>query len=357
MKLRAGDQVVVRSQAEILATLDRDGCCEGLPFMPEMFQFCDKRFTVYKRAHKTCDTVNKTGGRRLVDCVHLDLRCDGEAHGGCQAACLIFWKAVWLLPAPTDEREEHAPGIPALDPVVERSRGCTPEDVLRATRQSVATATESVHYSCQATRLPEFTTLLRWWNPSQYVEDVYSGNYTLRAMLRAFGYFFYRWILRLSPWRVRVLLIQGYDCFQARRGGVPYPRKTGRGPSVQPAPANSLELRPGDLVRVKSYDAILATLDEANKNRGLYFDAEMVPYCGGTYRVRTRVERFLDEKTGAMIKLKRPSFMLEGVWCRSQYSECRLACPRSIFIWWRDIWLEKAEDGAGVFEPIEADRR
>ena len=30
------------------------------------------------------------------------------------------------------------------------------------------------------------------------------------------------------------------------------------------------------------------------------WDAEMVPYCGGTYRVLKRVSRIIDEKTGLM---------------------------------------------------------
>src|SRR5713226_8952057 len=63
--LRVGEAVEVRSAEEILATLDEHGCLDSLPFMPEMLQFCNKRFTVYKRADKTCDTIGKTGGRRL----------------------------------------------------------------------------------------------------------------------------------------------------------------------------------------------------------------------------------------------------------------------------------------------------
>src|SRR6267143_3601718 len=98
MKLRAGDWVEVKSKEEILNSLDSRGQIEGLPFMPQMFQYCGQRFKVNKRAHKTCDTVNQTGGRRLAGGVHLELRCDGEAYGGCQAACLIFWKDVWLKP-------------------------------------------------------------------------------------------------------------------------------------------------------------------------------------------------------------------------------------------------------------------
>ena len=48
----------VRSKEEILRTLDKSGRLEGLPFMPQMFQYCGQRFQVYKRAHKTCDTVS-----------------------------------------------------------------------------------------------------------------------------------------------------------------------------------------------------------------------------------------------------------------------------------------------------------
>src|SRR5262252_11093353 len=97
--LRAGDWVEVRSKEEILATLDRNGQLEGMPFMPEMFSACGKRFQVYKRAHKTCDTVHEYKGRKMKDAVHLDgVRCNGEAHGGCEASCLIFWKTAWLRP-------------------------------------------------------------------------------------------------------------------------------------------------------------------------------------------------------------------------------------------------------------------
>ena len=95
--LRAGDLVVVRSREEILATLGDDGMLDRMPFMPEMLQHCGRTFRVAAVAHKTCDPAHKTGGRRLADAVDLeDIRCDGSHHGGCQAACLIFWKTAWL---------------------------------------------------------------------------------------------------------------------------------------------------------------------------------------------------------------------------------------------------------------------
>src|SRR5689334_21416402 len=100
MAYRVGDWVEVRSAAEILATLDQEARLDGLPFMPEMLQFCGKRFRVGASAHKTCDTISTFKGRRMRDAVHLaGLRCDGQGHGGCQASCLIFWKHAWLKPA------------------------------------------------------------------------------------------------------------------------------------------------------------------------------------------------------------------------------------------------------------------
>jgi len=33
--------------------------------------------------------------------------------------------------------------------------------------------------------------------------------------------------------------------------------------------------------------------------------------------------------------------MLENVWCQSRYSDCRMFCPRSIYSWWREAWLER----------------
>src|SRR5262245_4037270 len=118
MALRTGDWVEVRTKDEILRTLDKHGRLEELPFMPQMFQYCGMRFQVYKRAHKACDTVNTLENRRIDNAVHLELRCDGKAYGGCQAACLLFWKEAWLKPvnegaiAPADVIDtRHHPAV------------------------------------------------------------------------------------------------------------------------------------------------------------------------------------------------------------------------------------------------------
>src|SRR5690606_15918944 len=132
--MKSGDLVEVRSKEEILRTLDKRGCMDGLPFMPQMFNYCGRRFRVYKRAHKTCDTIAGTGGRRLEAGVHLDLRCDGRAYGGCQAACLLFWKEAWLKPVATGATFTEASNLKSVDQPLNVTPLCTEHDVSKATK-------------------------------------------------------------------------------------------------------------------------------------------------------------------------------------------------------------------------------
>jgi hypothetical protein len=112
-------------------------------------------------------------------------------------------------------------------------------------------------------------------------------------------------------------------------------------------------LRPGELVRVKPYAEILKTLNTNNQNRGLYWDAEEVVYCDGTYRVLKSVTKIIDEKTGKMQDMKTPCIVLESAVCQSRYSECRMFCPRSIYAYFREIWLERVETGTSSSEGTE----
>jgi hypothetical protein len=335
----------VRSKEAILSTLDERGRLEELPFMPEMFASCGKRFRVWKRAHKTCDTVNKTGGRRMSAAVHLEeLRCNGEAHGSCQAQCLIFWKEAWL------ERVQgpHAPPRPGSPP---DGHGAPPGDgrdeqvVWAATRAAGHANDADVTYSCQATLLPQATTFLPWWDVRQYLEDYTSGNTSLWQLLSGGIYVCsYSLVSRVarSSWRGAGILMRLYDRWQAMVRGTPYPRRWGKIPAGERTPSRPLHLTPGDLVQVKTYAEILSTLDGTNRNRGLFFDAEEVPYCGNSYRVRSPVNRIIDEKTGKMLTLKDHNVILEGVYCQARFSDRRMFCPRAIYSYWRETWLEPA---------------
>jgi len=347
-KPRVGDWVEVRTKEEILQTLDSQGQLDGMPFMPEMFAFCGRQFQVYKRAHKTCDTVFPVRGRRVDRAVHLETRCDGSAHGGCQAGCLIFWKEAWLKPI-------SSPGHPVC--YEQRSQLgtasiCTEAEVL-AQAHGLRNNDEETTYVCQATRLPYATKPLEWWDVRQYFEDYWSGNVSLWRIICGGVYLLY---YHLSDAGIGVgrAMRWFYDKFYPLWHGTPFPRKTGSLPEGRPTPDVTLNLQPGELVRIKSHDEILKTLNTSNKNRGLYFDAEEVPYCGSTFRVLKRVTRIINERTGKMREMKTPSVILDSVVCQSRFSECRMFCPRSIYAYWREIWLERVESNTpGRFSEIQ----
>jgi len=347
MTLCAGDWVQVRSKEEILATLDGNGRLDGLPLMPQMLKWCGQRFQVYKRAHKTCDTVNGAItndwlGRRLPNAVHLDLRCDGAAYGGCQAACLIFWKDAWLKPV---DPVRSASAEPDSTPII-GAKGCTEQAVLDAARSADQSPGKGTRYACQATELPGYTQPLKWWDARQYLEDLVSGNVSLAKMFRGLLYFAFVGATMARRPKLGRPARWTYDRIQSLWRGVPFPRQRGELASGKDAPTVELQLQPGDLVRIRPLKDILATIDKQNQHRGMGFDAELVPFCGKVFRVRTRVEKFIDERTGYIRRMKTPAVILDGVYCQSRYSENRLFCPRGIFAWWREIWLERVPEEA-----------
>ncbi|MCW0481673.1 hypothetical protein [Gaoshiqia sediminis] len=101
----------------------------------------------------------------------------------------------------------------------------------------------------------------------------------------------------------------------------------------------SLNLRPGEWVKVRSLTEIALTLDKNGKYRGLYFMPEMEQFCGGKYKVFKKAEKIKMESTGELRKLKSPSYFLEGVYCTGEFQG---GCDRSCFHFWREEWLEGA---------------
>jgi hypothetical protein len=312
--LRAGEIVQIKTAPEILATLDADGKLDGLPFMPEMLEYCGQTVTVYKRADRTCDTIHFEGQRRMRDAVFLsNLRCNGAAHGGCQAACSIFWKEAWLRRPSEHPDPGGDPGAPG------------DEQTLIDASRLVTTDPDhtSVRYMCQATEITRATTPLPWWQPSQYLRELTTGNARPLELLIA-----------LVKW----LFVQ----VQSRlTGGSTVPFTKGK---LTKTPKALLDLRPGEHVRIKSRAEIARTLDRENRNRGLTFDAEMVPYCGGEYRVLRRVEKIINEETGEMMDLPGDCIVLDGVTCTAQYHRL---CRRAIYPYWRELWLTRTEETAG----------
>jgi hypothetical protein len=329
--LRAGDWVEVKSADEILDSLDDQGCLDALPFMPEMLKYCGRRFRVFKSAHKTCDTIYKTGSRGMKHAVHLEeVRCDGESHGGCQAGCLLFVKEAWLKPAagPDENRDQVDKNANTFRIDSNAGRPCDLDRLMGATRVMVGgVGSVEQRYRCQATEIFRATTPLKWWDPRHYLKDLVSRNvqlwnFILYTIIAGFNV-----VMRLN-WR-----------------GRPYPYI--RGLVEGKTPNEVLNLQPGDLVQVRLKPEIMKTINGGQRNRGLWFDVEMVPFCGKTYRVLRRVERIIDEKSGVMIRMPNDSVILDGVTCGGCLSKNRLFCPRSIYPFWREIWLRRVDHHEG----------
>jgi hypothetical protein len=340
-RYRTGELVEVCSKDEILATLDERGSVDGLPFMPEMLRFCGRRFTVRAVAHKTCETARQTWkGRRLRATVHLaDLRCDGSDHGGCEAACTLFWKDAWLKPVEAAASPANTNGKLTQLPIIGNEPG-----LFACTQSPEPSADGETCYRCQATQLYEATEPLAWWDARQYIADIVTGNRSIARVLMVLWLSLLRAVGRVA--RYVPLVGHVYSAFSE----LMHRLLTGRGaPSLfkhtKPCiktPTGRLDLQPGELVRVKSKSEIEATLDSHGYNRGLSFDPEeMAPYCGGTFRVRASVTKIVDEMTGKMRRMKHPCIMLEGVVCQSLYARCRINCPRAVPSYWRELWLER----------------
>lgn len=323
LDLKIGELVEVRPPSEILATLDERGRLDALPFMPEMLQFAGKQFRVHKRAFKTCDQVKNSGMYRMERTVHLEgVRCDGSAHGGCQAGCLIFWKEGWLKRADGDGQ---APAAPAPAETL-----ATLETLQRETRPPGAGLDEEI-FSCQNTAIPEAApTHIPGWDVRQYVQDVTSGNARPLPVLRGLLiHLFNKFQWANRRFLPRLLLING---------GRSYPHIDGQLDGK--TPKETLDLRPGELVEVKSKEEIFATLDRTGHNRGLRFDIEMLRYCGKRARVQRRVNRLIDEKTGKMVHIRGDCIVLDGFICAADFHQ---NCPRGIEEYWREIWLRRVQ--------------
>lgn len=307
--LRPGEFVEVLSAREILSTLDSAGKLDGLPLMPEMLGFCGKRFRVSSRADSTC---SRGQPRRVEAAVHLEqLRCDGTAHHGCQAGCLLVWKEAWLRRVPAIRN-----GVVQRDAIMANAAvGAIVDDEVR---RALSAHTESPdgRPMCQATELPVASCPLAFPKPAQYFRDFVSGKIGLPQLK----------VLAVYLWGKTILLAF------TRWARAPWNRERYR-----KTPSASLDLQPGEMVQVRGVFEILATLDRNACNRGMEFKAEMFQFCGRRYRVLGRLDTRIDEKTCELRRFRTSSVILESVYCHGQ----RSFCARGNYHYWREIWLRR----------------
>jgi hypothetical protein len=281
-----------------------------------MLRFCGQRFRVDKRTEKICDTMYQGGSLRLPATVLLeDLRCDGSGHDGCAVECRLFWKEAWLQ-KPSDDSS-------ATQPEEEEAAGAELGRLAEESARLAAAPDGSPRYRCQATEHFRASQRLRTSDPRPYLREYTSSNVRLAPFLKVVG----RAVIQ-EPLRKLNLM----DIAPAR------------GTVTDPGPEVRLGLKPGDLVRVKSHAEIARTLDPDGKHRGIWWDRENVPYCGGTYRVRRVRDRYIDEHDGHMFEVPTECVTLEGVLCSGELSVGRWFCPRAFHLEWCDAWLERVPE-------------
>jgi hypothetical protein len=301
-KLRPGDWVQVRPGSEIRATLDAAGALDGLPFMAEMEAYCGKIFRVHRRVDKINDMRHKTGLRRMHDAVTLtEVRCSGSQHDGCEAECQILWKDSWL---------KRLRSVQPLAP--HRSV----ESFAKAEVGGRANARE---YVCQMTQLWEASEPMSRFDPRPKLRPLLSGNLGFRGCLIA-------------------VLTRIFNYVQGLRGGALYPFMPSS-PGTRAAALANLGLQPNESVVVRSKEEIAQTLANS-RNRGLWFDREMIRYCGQPAVVRKRVSRIIHEATRTMVEIKTPCIVLENVVATGEFLQL---CPQHEYIFWRENWLKRPE--------------
>ena len=302
---RVGARVIIGSAVEILATLDASGRYEGLPWMPQMVELCGASATIVRWVTSSCVPTEAGvlyGG--VPDAVLLDVsRCDGESFGGCQMGCPLIWKTAWL------KNQE------AVDPHNFESRGAV--DAARALEQIARGNSLDADglAKCQATQLVQIAVPHQGSVVSQYSAEMKLNRVSMSMIATSF----------CGSVLARLTGASGIVSGNLKR-----------------TPVADLQLKPGDVVKVKSKSEIVETLDVNGKNRGLWFDPIMLRYEGKEegkeLTVTKRVTTLVDEASGQIRQLKMPSVVLDDLRCDSIH---RRFCSRLLNLFWREVWLER----------------
>jgi hypothetical protein len=323
-RLRPGDIVEVKAPEEILRTLDADGTVDQLPFMPEMVEFCGRRFQVSKRVVKTCYyTKGGASGMRKFrsdDVVLLESpRCSGAGHDGCQKGCMIFWREAWLRKVEDAGSSQEICRYPQS--TLSRVGSDGREQLL--SRLKILSGPKT--YFCQASELLNATNeLSRWERFGKSFSDVRAGNCSFLEMAQRIGI----WLF----WRIRRLFLGAYA-----RG------------TNKATPVGGINLQAGEWVEVEPMERITETLNKTAHNRGLYFTPAMRLQCGEQHRVEKKVDKIIVDGTGEMRQLRNTVF-LEGSLCGCACVAFG-GCPRGEYAYWREIWLHRSA-GLAARKPL-----
>jgi hypothetical protein len=116
--------------------------------------------------------------------------------------------------------------------------------------------------------------------------------------------------------------------------GVPYfpvrPRERIAGPTrlaIRRLLNPNAELRPGEMVEVRSLPEILATLDERGCLDGLPFMPEMAAFCGHRFPVHRRLEKVWEYAHGTGMRRVHNAVLLQALRCNGlSHGGCQASC-------------------------------
>lgn len=334
-----GTVVRIRSEQEIERALTSEGTVEGVPFTYEHRLFCDSTHEVLSEVRSIL--VEGYGQRRIKDVYLLKgATCSGVAHRGCQRNCLLFFRREWLEKPGTSETGQSS---------VESLRGSIPA----GSRYTAGIESGNALPSCQGQGDLLVRATIPWaFDIWQRIGQIFRAEIGIGEFMSVMLFLWNKlWDIEQPVWKLSTekfgkavwvviwfLLRQNigwrFKKFKIRNLG----SEQSKSSKEQLADiTEKMQLQPGERVRVRSREEIIATLGPNGKNRGLSFVGSMLKYCKREYTVMTRVERVIDERT-SKLKTLTGSVMLEGVICDGvSYRGCQRKC-----LWiWRDDWLER----------------
>jgi hypothetical protein len=120
----------------------------------------------------------------------------------------------------------------------------------------------------------------------------------------------------------------------------------------------TLDLRPGEMVEVRSAREIQATLDEHGALDALPFMPEMLQFCGQRFRVDRRADKTCNTIHGwGGLRMQR-TVHLANLRCDGQgHGGCQASC----LLFWKEAWLKRVPEGSAPprtqLRPVGALRR
>ncbi len=314
--IQAGDIVTVLPYEEIRQTLDQHNCCDGLLFMPNMRQYCDRQLEVLKPVKWVYDEKY----REMLSCEDIVVlsgaTCDGKGmlQGmDCDRRCTLFWKTAWLRKASSPERMAGQPS------------SITKKNHITSSKLSIYRKTPPNHdirpdsgtmgYMCQYTCL------------DMMGREFNAAEIALHISLRTWA----------SMKRRMLHFVEKDGMFKSN--SYPYqaiPSGADRQGSM------SEDLMCGDVVEVLPYARIEHTLDSKGRCKGLRFMPDMKDFCGQRSTVLAKPRYILDHG-GDKVRKAKDIIILDNFYCSGANI---YGCDRACLCYWRKDWLMRVPEPA-----------